>query len=330
MLQARNWLLLSYLALVFAARTNVMAQSRSPFYSREISLVADNDILAFQDYYYTAGQDFLYRRLLRSDATFHRLFKPASGGDSSKVILQYRYGVKIFTPYDISASEARKLDRPYAGWNYGDVTFSNFPSSRSGNQYQVQVGLVGAASGMEELQKWIHGFTNFSLPKGWSNQIENEPIVNLAYSRFQNLRLGTDVDLVSQSSVQLGTGSNRISQELALRLMQFNPINNSAFTDSRLSWDTRPVGRKREIEFFIFAAAGVNYVLSNVFIEGSIFSTSRGPVNAKVEPWLFHSRIGFMVSKHDISWSLIFHELSNEVVGGRSHAYASMALAVRF
>ncbi len=307
-----------------------MAQSRRPFYTREISLVSDNDYLSIEDYYYTAGQDLLYRRLVQPNSRLYSFLKPREATDSSKVIVEYHYGVKIFTPYDIDQTNVTKLDRPYAGWNFGNITFSNFPSLRKSNQYQLEMGLVGPVSGMERLQRWIHELTHYTLPKGWQYQIPNELVVNVYYARLQNWKLTNDMDIVSESVAQAGTGSNKISQSLTMRLIQFNDIGNSVFTNSRLSWDSRSQGRGRQFEFFFFFGAGVQYVVSNIFIEGSLFSTSKSQFTAQHEPWVLTRKYGLMFSKHDISWSATFHHLSKEMKVGESHNYASLALSVRF
>ncbi len=308
----------------------VYAQSRKPFYSREVSATLDNDILFFEDYYYTAGQNFIYRRLLEPTSHAYRLFKTHTPVDSSKIIVEYNYGFKIFTPFDIHETNPKNMDRPYAGWNFGSISFSNFPSMRSSNQYQFEMGLVGPMSGMEELQKKLHQLTHYDQPKGWEYQIPNEVVANVSYARFQNWRLLEEVDIISQSSAQMGTGSNKISQEFTLRLAQFNDIGNSVYTNSRLSWDTRKKGLERPFEFFFFGGLGINYVMTNIFIEGSLFPGNKSPIPAKVQPWLFQNKYGLMYSKHDISWSITLYHLSNDMIGGASHAYAAFAFAVRF
>ena len=316
--------------LVVGSSHFLRAQTRKPFYSREISLTADNDYLCLQDYYYTAGQDIIYRRLLSPDSRAYRLLKPAGAEDSSKVIVAYRYGVMIFTPTDIDETDPKLFDRPYAGWNFGSVTASNFPSARKSNQYQMEMGIVGQASGMESLQNYVHRLTHYDPPKGWIYQIHNELVANFAYARFQNWKLTEDLDIVSQSSMQAGTGSNKLAQEVTLRMIQFNNMNNSVFSNSRLSWDTRQKGKGRREEVFFFASAGIQYVLSNIFIEGSLFSGNKTPYTAVRELWVFQSRYGVMYSQHNLSWSATYFHLSKEVVGGSTHDYVSLMMAVRF
>ena len=314
----------------FTTQSILCAQSRKPYYSREVCLVADNDIFAFQDYYYTAGQDFIYRTLLRPGSRWNKLLRSPASVDSGKTILQFRYGFKIFTPSDIVTTDPGKMDRLYAGWQFVNATVSNFPSSTSANQYQLEIGVVGKNSGMEQLQEWMHHYARFDLPRGWNYQIRNEVVVNAAYRRWKNWRLAKDFDIVSQSSIAAGTGKNEIAQEIAVRVMQFNDLSNSVFANSRLSWDNRNQGRKRPIEFFLFAATGIHYVFSNILIEGSLFKGNQTPFATPKEPWVFQTRYGLMFSKHDISYSITMYHLSSEVANGDTHTYFSLSLAVRF
>jgi lipid A 3-O-deacylase len=305
------------------------AQERNPFYSREISMSVDNDIIFFVDFYYTAGQDIIYRRLVNPHAALYRRFRPAAA-DSSKVILQYHTGYKIFTPRNIDFSSTKTMDRPYAGWTFGSVGISNFPSPNISNRYEAELGVVGKASGMGQLQTWVHKVTDFEEPAGWSSQIRDEVVINFYYTRYYEQKIISDIGLVAQSAAQIGTGGNRLSEDIILRLLEFNPINNSVFTQSRVNWETRAEGRQRKQEIFIFVDYGFDYVASNIFIEGSLFNGNRSPFTVAAQPWVFRRNVGLMYSNHSVSWSLTLFHLTKEVKTGTEHDYGSLALAVRF
>jgi hypothetical protein len=53
-------------------------------------------------------------------------------------------------------------------------------------------------------------------------------------------------------------------------------------------------------------------------------------VVARVEPWVFQNKYGLMYSQHNFSWSLTMYHMSKDMKVGESHAYVSIALAVRF
>lgn len=310
--------------------TGTFAQSdssRHGGYTREIELVAENDYFFYEDYYYTAGQDIVYRRLVDPRAKLHKLFK--GNKDSAKVIVQYRAGVKIFNSFNIESPFLEDQDRPYAGWSYVQTGVTSFRRPRSGNFFAVETGIVGKKSGMENLQKWVHKVTGYDAPEGWGYQISNEWLVNLYYTRFQNWRLAEDADIVSQSSVQLGTGGNKFSQDVTLRLIDFNEISNSAFTQSRLSWD-KASDKKRPDEIYIFVGFGVDYVISNVYTEGSLFKNPPSVFTVPAVPWVYRSTYGITYSNRKVSCSAIFYHLTKEVAAGKVHDYASLRLGIRF
>ena len=320
---------LIYLIILLVHPVTIFAQkdSRKGKYTREVECVSENDFIFFEDYYYTAGQDLFYRQLASPGSRlFHLLAGP--GKDSAKIIFQYRYGMKIFTPFDIETNNIQGMDRPYAGWNFGSVGLSSFRQSHRGNHVELETGVVGKVSGMEQLQLWIHKIINYEPPAGWDYQIRREWVVNFYYSHFESWTLADAADIVSQSSVQAGTGGNRMSQDLTIRVIQFNPINNSAFTQTRLSWDS-PSGHNKN-EIFIFAGAGLDYVISSIFIEGSLFKQNQSVFSVPAIPWVFRRNIGIMYSNLHLSCSATFNHLTKEVPRGTVHDYASIRLAVRF
>jgi len=323
-------LLQSILVLLLLPGLQAEAQSRKSSYSREIAATVENDILFAEDYYYTGGQDLIYRQLVRPGSRFYKFARPRQAPDSAKVIMTYRGGFKIFTPFDIHFASPQLMDRPYAGWTYVNASLLNYPSHKSGNQYQVELGLTGPASGMEALQKWLHHVTHYDQPQGWEYQLSNELAFNASYQRLQQIRIFKEMDIISQSGLQVGTTGNRASQELTLRLGDMNSLDNSAFTNSRLSWDTPSQGRARPIEFFFFGGIGIHYVLSDMFIQGSLVTGTKSPVEAQVQSWVNQHHYGLMLSTQAISWGLKMYHFSKDMVKGTSHDYFSIFLSVRF
>jgi hypothetical protein len=308
------------------------SQPRKPFYSREISVTMDNDILFFEDYYYTAGMDVMYRQLLRPQSILFKLGNPHRGlnSDSAKVIFTTRAGAKIFTPFDILKTDPKDMDRAYAGWSYLDLELSNFPSPSASNSYQIEIGLTGPASGMEKVQKWMHHITGFDQPAGWKYQLPDELAVNLRYQRMQNIPLLKELDIVNTASVEAGTVSNRISEEITIRMGDFKTLDHSVFANSRLSWDNREQGLKRPIEFFLLCGMGVHYVLSDMFIQGSLVTGTPSPIPATLRPWVTQARYGLMISTHSISFGLNFYHRGADIRNGASHDWVSGFLTVRF
>jgi hypothetical protein len=55
------------------------------------------------------------------------------------------------------------------------------------HQLTLRLGLVGPATGADEIQTWFHEIIGSPIPQGWDTQLKNEPIVNLFYQYNRRL-----------------------------------------------------------------------------------------------------------------------------------------------
>lgn len=305
--------------------TSSWGQGRNGFMSREIATKADNDIFFHTDYYYTAGLQFDYRKLVARNTGLHRLATGAN--DSSRLIINYTLGSKIFNSRSIFYKETATMDRPYAGWTFAGFNVTRFQSPTKGIGLGLELGIVGNVTGLGQLQRWWHRQTHFLVPKGWGTQIRNEVVINLNFNVQRSVRLSNSIDLVSSTAIHGGTGLNRISQDATFRFLQFKPISQSFFTNSFLSWNEPS---KKNKEFFLFAGAGVDYTASNIFIEGSLFQVNQSLFTVDAKAWMIRCNFGLMYSQNRSSFSATVHHLSKEVAKGISHNYASLSFAYRF
>ena len=288
--------------------------------TREIGIAVDNDYPFMTDQYYTAGQDFYYRFLTSSKIPFF----PKS--DSTKTIVGFHYGNKVFNPKNLDTQDPYLMDRPYCGWNFISAEIQQFKNKNSGNFYSLQVGVVGKESGMGELQQWWHQAIQLYAVEGWDSQISNEVVVNLNYIHAHAVTLGKDAEIVSSTGAWLGTGSNKISQEFTLRLLKFNPLRESSFLSARLT----QARNTRNREFFFFGSAAVDYVISNIFIQGSLFNDNPSPFTTSINPWFMNTKIGIQYSSNRISCSAAIVHLSKETEWVSEHNYASASIAYRY
>ena len=175
----------------------------SKTYTRELSMTVDNDYPYETDQYYTAGHDLYYRFGLHPK---NHLF---GSMDSSKSILSLHYGNKIFNPKNLDTKDILLMDRPYCGWNFIGVELRNFKRKNSSNLFGLQVGLVGPASGMEQLQLWIHQAIHLYTVQGWDTQISNEVVVNTHVDHVHGFQVAKQIEIVSSTGVSVGTIKSR-------------------------------------------------------------------------------------------------------------------------
>jgi hypothetical protein len=130
---------------------------------------------------------------------------------------------------------------------------------------------------------------------------------------------------VSSSKIIVGTGANKLSQDFTFRFLNFNPLKSSQFSHARVS--SKPSKKK---ELFFFGAIGIDYVASNIFIEGSLFAEGKSALERKALPIIFRQQVGVMYSSTQWSFSATANGLTKEVENGVDHLYGSVEISFRF
>lgn len=97
--------------------------------------------------------------------------------------LTYSIGQNIYTPEDIESRVQDPDDRPWAAFLYGSAGMTTTTNDHT-DEVEVTLGVVGPAALGEQAQKAIHRhFSDSPMPKGWSNQLDNEPALMVGWQR---------------------------------------------------------------------------------------------------------------------------------------------------
>lgn len=153
------------------------------------SLKIENDIIATgSDGHYTNGFE-LMRSFKPEVDHWTRGFAGSMPGWAAEEVdnVAYRFGHQIYTPNEIEQAELIEDDRPYAGLLFAGMSlFSDMQHEgwREASGLHLDVGVVGPAAGGKRIQRWVHDATDSDEPKGWDNQLRNEPFVNLGYQKL--------------------------------------------------------------------------------------------------------------------------------------------------
>ena len=146
-----------------------------------LNLSWDNDLLAGKERGYTNGLRRSYLsdaaekdtdcKLCLSRRTRDRLAAlPGVGDPNNQHALAFSLRQLMITPQAIEARAPQYNDLPYTGYLSGGITLWSWDDS-SITGYGVSAGVVGPDSLAEEAQKWVHGITGSTNPKGWDNQL---------------------------------------------------------------------------------------------------------------------------------------------------------------
>ncbi|MBT8220521.1 MAG: lipid A deacylase LpxR family protein [Bacteroidia bacterium] len=302
----RRKLLLIFGLIVFGLTTH--AQNSA------LELGFDNDYLT--DRYYTAGfQISFVRGVKQSNWMNSFLAHPNKPTFSTNYSLDY--GFQIYTPFDHEEEDLinEQHDRPFAGWQYLSMNLDRFIGKGRVNQYHLTLGVVGPDSGMGNLQKSFHDLVDFKYPYGWENQIVNEFVINIGYSWTKEWIFMEEIGLGINTNIELGTGSNRMGQGFHVRIGKINPLQESGFLSPRTVLDK--VDQK---ESYFLAGVSLDYVASNIFLEGSLFD-NRSPFTVDAKPFVWESFFGLMFSSSKSNFSLTTHVRGPEVEVSKAHIY---------
>ncbi|MDB5569613.1 MAG: hypothetical protein JWN93_796, partial [Hyphomicrobiales bacterium] len=148
------------------------------------SLIMENDLFARTDEGYTSGvraswvtspaQTPLWAvNLAKSLPLF---------ADWGVVRTEYALQQSIFTPRDVKRAIPDPLDRPYAGWLNASFGLIGEAGPLL-DQLSLSVGVIGPASLAQASQRLVHDIKGIDSPRGWDQQLRNEPTVQLRYQR---------------------------------------------------------------------------------------------------------------------------------------------------
>jgi lipid A 3-O-deacylase len=248
-----------------------------------LSITVENDSFLGTDCYYTQGMRIQYmheaNQLPEWTARFLTNF-PTLGMDVSRMRIGGAVGQEIYTPRRISRSAPIVTDRPYAAWLHGSLILR-----RSGefldqvpvmDEMELDLGVVGPAALGEETQKWWHDLLNQPEPKGWDNQISNEPAIQLFFTRSFQFGFRSEnywgFDVVPH--VKAALGNVYIYGEVGTMLRAGYNLPPEYIISPIESFSTHPSYDPPKWAAYVFAGADGRAVGRNIFLDGNTFKES--------------------------------------------------------
>lgn len=321
-------------ALSLSAWADTPSPRLQPPPGSELQLFVENDMLARTDRYYTnglkLGVGIPFDLLQMPAAEVLRAIDPDGGAD---IHVGLFVGQNMYTPRDITVTAAQPHDRPWAAWLYLGGVAQRARGNRL-DTVEFDVGMVGPAALGEPVQKAWHRLVDTRTPRGWQNQIPNEPAFALTY--LQKRRFGNDnADLVVNGGGSLGTVLTHARAGLMLRLGQrltgFGP--DTIEPGGAMLHGTRAVGESdfAGISWSVFAALDHRYVAHNIFLDGPVFRD--GP-SVDRRPHVRDRSVGFSlrVDKLRFSWTRVARsaEFRSALDGGGTQRFDSLNLGMEF
>jgi len=309
----------------------------------QIQLFIENDVLAGSDRYYTNGFKLgggaelpLVGPLLRPipEAIINMLGKKGPEGETPRNNLGFFIGQNIYTPKHIDIAENQPFDRPWAAWLYLGSVVQRVRGNRL-DTVELDIGMVGPAALGKQVQSGWHELIGAAQPKGWSNQIPNEPAFMVGY--LQKRRFGTStIQIVPHAGITVGTvltlarvgGIVRVGS----RMSGFGP--DSIEPGGAMLQTTRAQESPSSsacCEWYVFVGGDYRLVGRNIFLDGPMFRD--GP-NVNRRNAVRDLSAGFAFRYRELNLSLTHIRRSEEFTtplgGGGRQAFYSLNAGWQF
>jgi lipid A 3-O-deacylase len=287
----------------------------------------DNDFFTATDDYYTQGilLELVHPSLKKFPLT--RLLLTPKGSTT-------KYGVAIehngFTPTSIRHPEIIIGDRPFAAYlMLKTFSIANNPTGKSKISSSISLGIIGPAAGGEWMQKSIHEALENIEPLGWSNQIQNDFIINyeLGYER----RLISYKRLLSvnaNAAARMGTLSDKANAGATIMLGHFN----SSFSSSNVNEQSSTTSSQNKFSFCFYTQPLINVIAYDATLQGGVFNRNN-PYTIKAEDIsraTFQNNFGVTLSYGKIYLQYNQTFLTKEFSTGQKHAYGGVRIGVVF
>lgn len=252
----------------------------------------------------------------------------------------YLVGQSIYTPDDISVKEPQPNNRPYAGWLYTGIVLQRRGTTLDDHvvvleNLQLDLGVIGPWSLAEEAQTWVHEIRHFPLPQGWSNQLHNEPGVDLKYElswRWPAVPAHpVSFDFIPRAGFALGNvdTSGRISG--TLRFGWHLPDDFGIMTIDSLSTPEGGLSASSErprYGAYIFGGAQGKAVAYSAFLDGNLWD--RGP-HVEKETFVTELNCGFalVLSPVELGFTYVYRT-KEYVTQSQRDGYGSIFIRGRF
>jgi hypothetical protein len=251
------------------------------------------------DKYYTSGLRIGWTSGTDAVPDFARNLATTVWGDGQTRI-SFDLMQQIYTPQNIFRVNPNPRDEPVAAILAG--TFGLIQDTeRSRSTLALTLGVIGPAAWGRQVQNGFHELIRDRINKGWGEQLENEPAVNLMAGRTWRFGLvqagGIETDLLPTANIGVGTVRDYAQLGVVFRIGQGL---GSDFGASRIQPGMSggdAYAPTRDLVWYVFAGANGQAVARDAFLDGNIFSSSR------------HVEHNLLVGEMEAGFAVIWHDV---------------------
>lgn len=252
-------------------------------------------------------------------------------------------GQSVYTPRDLKREDLITDDRPYAGLLYGGIAVHRrYIASGSAlevlDSREITAGVVGPLAYAKEFQDTAHDITRDERARGWTNQLKNEPALQLAWDKkfkvdrgLVDVVPGLAADLIPAIGVRIGNIETSANAGFEVRIGWDLPNNFGSLPLRPGSESLSPQSefKSSRLGFHFFTLVDLKFVGYSFAVDGNLFSNYHRVTR---EPAVATAALGFNlpVAMRGYAYNLaIMHvyQTSDFKEQGAKQAYRSIALS---
>jgi len=197
--------------------------------------------------------------------------------NNGKYSIAYNVSQLMHTPDALEVSEVVEDDVPYAGVLTWEGKIRHYGNDRA-NSLGLTLGLVGSLSLAGISQKLIHEAIGATDPKGWDNQLDNEPVLRIEGEHIERFYVGSfnngiAFDGSSYSILGIGNLKSDVGTGVTLRLgdlldqtyATINPISSTGIVAKTIN---------NQFYWQVYSSLYAQYVFNDITLDGNTFSDS--------------------------------------------------------
>jgi lipid A 3-O-deacylase len=238
------------------------------------------------------------------------------GLDQKNVLLNVFHGV--YTPADHRATDVIVNDRPYAAVLLLGAGYNARRGDSTLHSTQLRLGIIGPSAKGEQLQNGLHKVIGANEYRGWRNQVNDEPLVQLLHERLRRVEFGSvpwglEADLIGHWGGSLGNFATYANAGVEWR---FGRNLSTDFGTDPLRPEGENVARgdapPQRWAWHAFLSVDARAVAHNITLDGNTWKDSHGVAKRR---WV--ADFGYGVAVVHSSWKLVLSQYlrTREFVG---------------
>lgn len=310
------FMLVVYASAASAQRIENESVTRDIHSNHYFRFYYENDFIALTDYYYTSGMNIELVKPSFTKNPLNKLFFHLPGS-------RYKYGLALdhyaFTPHYIIYSDIVPGDRPYAGCiSVNSFRIAIDEKKRQRISTSLILGLIGPATFWEPVQTFLHKYLiPAPQPKGWSDQIQNDIILNYKINVEKNFINSNSFLLNGNIEAVAGTTNDKGSAGLSIMIGKMkNPFESYELSGGK-GW-----------ELYFFGHSFINAIGYDATLQGGVFNKKSPYIlsTSEINRFTFQNQIGLMFHHNKFSLELSESFLSKEFKTALRHIWGGIGL----